>query len=94
MSSHWHPTPRRYSGHVSLKTWELLNEVDKIPTNITFDEAATIPTVLTAAYVGLYNQVPHGLGFDSPVSKDARGKYAGIPIVITGGTSSVGQKGA
>lgn len=71
-----------------------MNEVDKIPTNITFDEAATIPTVLTAAYVGLYNQVPHGLGFDSPVSKDARGKYAGIPIVITGGTSSVGQKGA
>ncbi|KJA22850.1 hypothetical protein HYPSUDRAFT_215583 [Hypholoma sublateritium FD-334 SS-4] len=55
----------------------------KIPPSITFDEAATIPCVLTAAYIGLYNQTPRGLGLTPPVSAEGR--------VITGGTSSVGQ---
>ncbi|KAJ2915219.1 hypothetical protein MD484_g5214, partial [Candolleomyces efflorescens] len=63
----------------------------KIPPNVSFDEASSIPVALTAAYVGLYNINPHGLGLDAPVNDGARGKYANTPIVVIGGSSSVGQ---
>ena len=48
---------------------------------------------LTAAYAGLYSQKPHGLGLVPPISPEGKGKYAGNPIVILGGSSSVGQNG-
>ncbi|KAJ2936606.1 hypothetical protein H1R20_g484, partial [Candolleomyces eurysporus] len=63
----------------------------KIPSNVTYDQAATIPVAITAAYVGLYNAAPHGLGFVPPVRPDGKDKYANTPIVILGGSSSVGQ---
>lgn len=63
----------------------------KIPSNISYDEASTLPVALTAPYVGLYNQNPYGLGLVPPVSPEGKGKYAGNPIVILGGSSSVGQ---
>ncbi|KAJ2932485.1 hypothetical protein H1R20_g4577, partial [Candolleomyces eurysporus] len=63
----------------------------KIPSGISYDEAASIPLALTSAYVGLYNASPHGAGFDAPVNPGARGKYADTPIAIIGGSSSVGQ---
>ncbi|KAF8150175.1 chaperonin 10-like protein [Crassisporium funariophilum] len=65
----------------------------RIPSNISYDQASALPVALTAAYVGLYNINPYGLGFETPVSANARGKYAGTPIVILGGASSVGQFG-
>ncbi|RXW20635.1 hypothetical protein EST38_g5242 [Candolleomyces aberdarensis] len=63
----------------------------KIPSGISYDEAASIPLAFTTAYVGLYNASPHGAGFDAAVNPGARGKYADTPIVIIGGSSSVGQ---
>lgn len=69
----------------------IASTVAKIPSNISYDEAATLPVALTAAYVGLYNQNPAGLGLVSPVSPEGKGKYAGNPILIVGGSSSVGQ---
>ncbi|KAF8972286.1 chaperonin 10-like protein [Flammula alnicola] len=69
----------------------LASTTAKIPPNVSYDEASTIPTVLTAAYVGLYNQNPHGLGLDPPISDVTQGQYAGTPIVVIGGASSVGQ---
>ncbi|RXW16422.1 hypothetical protein EST38_g9432 [Candolleomyces aberdarensis] len=63
----------------------------KIPSNVTYDQASSIPVALTAAYVALYNATPHGLGFVPPVRPDGKGKYANTPIVILGGSSSVGQ---
>jgi D-arabinose 1-dehydrogenase-like Zn-dependent alcohol dehydrogenase len=48
---------------------------------------------LTAAYIGLYTQNPYGLGVVPPVTPEGEGKYAGNPIVILGGSSSVGQNG-
>ncbi|TEB33480.1 GroES-like protein [Coprinellus micaceus] len=63
----------------------------KIPPNVSSDEASTIPVAFTAAYVGLYNVKPHGMGFDTPVHTGARGKYKDTPIVILGGASSLGQ---
>ena len=52
-----------------------------------------MPVALTASYVGLYNQNPGGLGLVQPVSPEGKGKYSGNPILILGGSSSVGQNG-
>ena len=63
-----------------------------LPT-FSYDGASTLPVALTAAYVCLYNQPPKGLALVPPVSPEGKGKYAGNPIVILGGSSSVGQNG-
>ncbi|KAF5341768.1 hypothetical protein D9611_001761 [Ephemerocybe angulata] len=63
----------------------------KIPSHLSYDDVATIPGAFTAAYIGLYNVAPLGFGFEAPVRAGARGKYAGTPIVILGGSTSVGQ---
>ena len=52
-----------------------------------------MPTGLMAPFVALYNRNPAGFGFVSPLSPEGKGKYAGIPIFILGGSSSVGQNG-
>ncbi|KAG5637953.1 hypothetical protein H0H81_002481 [Sphagnurus paluster] len=66
----------------------------QIPANVSFEEAATIPVALTAAYVGLYNDKPFGAGLASPLVGEAnRGKYSGKPLVVLGGGSSVGEYG-
>ena len=67
--------------------------LSKIPSNISVDQAATVPVTLTCTYVGLYCEYPYGLGFKAPVSQDAVGKYTGTPIVVLGGATSVGQYG-
>ena len=41
----------------------------------------------------MYNSNPYGIGLAPPVTPEGRGKYAGNPIVIIGGSSSVGQNG-
>jgi NADPH:quinone reductase-like Zn-dependent oxidoreductase len=46
---------------------------------------------LSTGYSGLYSKFPHGLGIDAPTTESAQGKCAGTPIVILGGSSSVGQ---
>ncbi|KAF9555142.1 GroES-like protein [Agrocybe pediades] len=64
----------------------------RIPSSWTYEQAAALPVVLTAAYNAFYNAAPqHGLGLKPPVSPEAEGAYAGTPIVILGGASSVGQ---
>ncbi|KAH8101000.1 GroES-like protein [Cristinia sonorae] len=65
----------------------------KIPDNLTFDEAATIPLGLATAAIGLYNETWErgGANLVAPWSEGGRGKYARQPIVVFGGSSSVGQ---
>ncbi|KAJ2929659.1 hypothetical protein H1R20_g7448, partial [Candolleomyces eurysporus] len=63
----------------------------KIPSGISYDEAASVPLALTTAWVGFYNENPNGLGFDAPTNAAARGKYSDTPIIVIGGASSVGQ---
>ncbi|CAL1717235.1 unnamed protein product [Somion occarium] len=68
----------------------------KIPPNITFDEAATIPCNLLTAINGLYaGAAPSvdkaGAGLTPFWREGGRGKYAGQPILIFAGSSSVGQ---
>ena len=65
----------------------------EIPENISYEQAATIPLALTTAYTGLYSKKPYGGGLEAPVEPTAVGKYAGSPIVVLGGSSSVGQYG-
>ena len=48
---------------------------------------------LTTAYSGLYSRSPHGLGITPPISDGGEGQCSGIPLVILGGASSVGQMG-
>ncbi|KAF8805433.1 GroES-like protein [Phlegmacium glaucopus] len=63
----------------------------KIPSNVSYDQASTLPVVLSAAYTALYNKHPHGLGFTPPTSPESWGQYSGTPIVVFGGAGSVGQ---
>lgn len=65
--------------------------VAKIPPNLSFDQASTIPLTLATAALGLYNTKPAGLGLAAPWEADGRGKYAGEPIIVIGGSSAVGQ---
>ncbi|OSX57544.1 hypothetical protein POSPLADRAFT_1174092 [Postia placenta MAD-698-R-SB12] len=85
--------------HAGFQQYSLL-EADitaKIPPNITFDQAATIPLGLATAALGLYTpSAPEGAKFGSarlaaPWEGDGRGKYAGKPFVVFGASSSVGQ---
>ncbi|KAG6833037.1 hypothetical protein H0H87_012048 [Tephrocybe sp. NHM501043] len=63
----------------------------KIPSHLSFDEAATIPVAGAAAAAGLYLTPPNGAGLTSPFDPSTRGKYIGKPLVVLGGATSVGQ---
>jgi len=66
----------------------------KIPPSISFDQAASIPLGLATAAVGLFapkRTGGGGAGFLAPWDEKNAGKHAGQPIVIFGGSSSVGS---
>ncbi|KAJ2921927.1 hypothetical protein H1R20_g15167, partial [Candolleomyces eurysporus] len=62
-----------------------------IPSNLSYDEAATLPVALWTAYLGLYNIIPYGLALKSILDDGGMGAYEGKAIFISGGSSSVGQ---
>lgn len=43
--------------------------------------------------VGLYDKSPYGLGIASLISEATQGILSGLPIVVIGGATSVGQLG-
>ncbi|KDR68605.1 hypothetical protein GALMADRAFT_1037218 [Galerina marginata CBS 339.88] len=65
--------------------------VARIPPGFSYDQISTLPVALSAAYVGMYNVNPHGLGIAPPVSEATQGQYSGNPILVFGGASTVGQ---
>lgn len=66
--------------------------VAKLPDNLSFDQGATIPLSLATAALGLYNtKANKGIELFPPWEEGGRNKYAGQPIFIYGGSSSVGQ---
>ncbi|KAG2018322.1 biotin/lipoyl attachment:Carbamoyl-phosphate synthase subunit L [Coprinopsis cinerea AmutBmut pab1-1] len=67
------------------------NLLAKIPDGFSYDDAATLPTALTTAYLGLYNIHPIGLGLTPLFNPGGKGAYVDTPLVINGGSSSVGQ---
>ncbi|KIJ07711.1 hypothetical protein PAXINDRAFT_89974 [Paxillus involutus ATCC 200175] len=62
----------------------------KIPPNFDFDRAATVPLAFDTAAVGLYSE-QLGAGLTPPWVEGGQGKYSGKPILIMGGSSSVGS---
>jgi len=65
----------------------------KIPHNLNFDQAATIPVGMSCAFMGLYGEKWERGGAEYyPFWREGgRNKYSGEPIVIFGGSTSVGQ---
>ncbi|KAH9924379.1 chaperonin 10-like protein [Fomitopsis serialis] len=67
----------------------------KIPDDITFDQAATIPLALATSAVALYhdgvNVIGGTCGLTPPWEEGGRGKYQGQPTVVFSGASTVGQ---
>ncbi|KAI5988295.1 chaperonin 10-like protein [Pisolithus marmoratus] len=60
-----------------------------IPPNLTYSQAATLPLGLDTAAVGLYSDTL-GAGLTPPWTEGGQGKYSGKPILVYGGSSSVG----
>ncbi|KAH9919389.1 chaperonin 10-like protein [Fomitopsis serialis] len=65
----------------------------KIPDNLSFDQASTIPLGLATAATGLFHEgaPTSSAGLFPPWEDGGRAKYAGEPILVIGGASSVGQ---
>ncbi|PCH39330.1 GroES-like protein [Wolfiporia cocos MD-104 SS10] len=64
----------------------------KIASSLSFDQASTIPLGLATAALGLFNRgKANSAGLYPPWEENGSGRYAGQPIVIFGGASSVGQ---
>jgi len=80
------------SEHCSFQQYALANAdvTAKVPSNVSFEEASTIPLGLATAAVGLYNKTG-SVGLTPPWEAGGQGKYQGKPFVLFGGASSVGQ---
>ncbi|KAI0760963.1 GroES-like protein [Trametes elegans] len=66
----------------------------KIPDNISFEQAASLPLGVATFVTGAYNHHPdwpHTIGIAAPWEEGGLTKHAGKPIFILGGASSVGQ---
>jgi len=61
----------------------------KVPESLSYEQASTFPIAILAAWFGLYNAPPYGMGL-TPLPSGT-GKYTKQPILIIGGSSSVGQ---
>jgi len=62
----------------------------KIPDNLSYDQAATLPLGLGTAAIGLYGRA-NGIGLVAPWKHGGIGKYKNMPILIFGGVGSVGN---
>ncbi|VDB91638.1 unnamed protein product [Peniophora sp. CBMAI 1063] len=75
--------------------------VAKIPDDISFESAATVPLTLATAAIGAYKERAStlrpnghdlgGAGLTPPWEAGGRGKYAGKVALVLGGSSSVGR---
>ncbi|KAL7267195.1 hypothetical protein RUND412_010227 [Rhizina undulata] len=63
--------------------------VGKIPDNVDFDDAATVPLTSFTAFVGLFSS--SGLGLQPPKGITLAGPNSTKSILILGGASNVGQ---
>jgi len=80
--------------HATFKQYGLAEAevVAKIPSNLSFDQAASLPVAIATAAIGLYHPDPSsGASLSPPWEASGRGKYASQPLVVFGGSSSVGQ---
>ena len=66
---------------------------EQMSSNLSFEEAATIPSGLATAVFPVYNQAEGAPSAKliAPWEEGGLGKYANKPIFILGGSSSIGQ---
>jgi len=62
----------------------------KIPDNLSYEQAATLPLGLGTAAIGMYGRT-NGIGLMPPWKHGGVGKYRNMPILIFGGSGSVGN---
>lgn len=77
-------TEKSFQEYITTDTWL----VGKVPGNLTFQEAVTVPTNLITAFHTLTKDLGLDLPWPIPVERDTGGKD--IPILIWGAASSVG----
>ncbi|KAI0080916.1 medium-chain dehydrogenase/reductase like protein [Panus rudis PR-1116 ss-1] len=67
--------------------------IAKVPPNLSLDQAASVPVSIGAAFIGLYGSEWQngGINLPPPWLEGARGAFAGYPIVVMSGSSSIGQ---
>ncbi|KAF7789621.1 hypothetical protein EIP86_000567 [Pleurotus ostreatoroseus] len=67
----------------------------KVPSNLTLDQAASVPQAFDTALIGLYCHPENNGGANlTPFWRDGgRGKYAEQPILVLGGSASISQPG-
>ncbi|KAI0057358.1 GroES-like protein [Artomyces pyxidatus] len=66
--------------------------IAKIPGNLSFEEAATIPSGLATAALGMYAKKSARGGAElRPPWEGGMGRYSGQAMLVIGGSSSVGQ---
>ncbi|TFK84531.1 GroES-like protein [Polyporus arcularius HHB13444] len=67
--------------------------IARIPENISFDEAATLPVALCTVVTGIWAHEPgaRSVNFPAPWEEGGRTKFAGKAAFIVGGSGSVGQ---
>jgi len=67
--------------------------VAKVPSNVTLDQASTLPVGLATAALSFYSRKDAGgIALTAPWEEGGRGKYTGEPILVIGGASAVGQQ--
>jgi NADPH:quinone reductase-like Zn-dependent oxidoreductase len=64
----------------------------QIPSNMSTEEAASLPLAIATAAISMYNG-GGDLELSKPWTAEGKNKYAGKPFVVYGGSSSVGQAG-
>ncbi|KAI0655700.1 GroES-like protein [Cubamyces menziesii] len=89
----WFDSEKRIFGTFQQYLAAPLTTVGKMPSNLTFEEAAAVPSGIATAGLPLYNQSEDA---DSARltpfwEEGGLGKYAGKPIFVAGGSASVGQ---
>ncbi|KAK7459553.1 hypothetical protein VKT23_009536 [Stygiomarasmius scandens] len=78
-----------YAGHQQF-TRVPADIVAKIPANLSYSQASTIPLGYLTAALGLYADAPIGLGLNPTFASDSK-NYHGKVAVVIGGSTSVGQ---
>lgn len=68
--------------------------IGKIPHNLTYDDASTLPVAALTAFIALFQKSPEGFGLPNTLFDDEGGrddKLVGQTIVVLGGPSQLGQ---
>lgn len=74
-----------------LTAAEITGKIPVKPIHWTYSQAASIPVGLNCSALAFYAPAPSGLGLTAPWEEGGRGKYAGKPALVLGGSTNLGQ---